>query len=808
MKHADLLARLTLEEKCRLLSGRDFWNTVGIQAKGVPSVCLSDGPHGVRRQAGASDQLGIGASLPATCFPTAAAVACSWDPALAEAIGEALGEEAAGQGVGVLLGPGLNIKRSPLCGRNFEYFSEDPLLSGRMAAGYVRGIQKNGISACLKHFAANNAELRRQASDSVVDERTLREIYLTGFEIAVLESAPKCVMAAYNRVNGVYANENAHLLKHILREEWGFDGFVVSDWGAGNDFVEGVRAGSNLEMPSTGGDSPEQLMAAVAEGRIDEAEIDARVDELLGVVLPVSAAVERRAGKGFDEQAHHALARRACEESAVLLKNEDGMLPLRSGTRVAVIGDFARNPRYQGAGSSMVNATLADSLLDAMKGGPLALVGYARGCPRTGPGDAALRSEAAKLASRADVAIVYVGLDEISESEGLDRRHMRLPDSQVELLEAVSAANPNVVALLAAGTPVEMPWIERCRALLYGGLCGQAGAGALLDIVCGRVNPSGKLAESYPMADGDCPCAAYSSPDGRQAEYREGLYVGYRYYETVDAKVRFPFGHGLSYTAFEYSDLALSPGGASFTLTNTGKLAGAEIAQLYVCAKSPRAFRPAKELKGFAKVPLAPGGSRRVTIPFDRYSFRWFNTRTDRFEVDDGEYGILIGASASDIRLSGALHVAGTGSPLPEGMDALPDYASGRVAAVPDAEFERLLGHPIPQDAPPETLGINDTISDMRRAKSLKARLLWRLLAARMEWNARRGRLSLPLIYIYNTPFRGIGKTSGGYVSQQMCESLLTIINGHGLSFFKGMGGLAAGFFRQWKARRRAARLR
>lgn len=804
LKHEALVARLTLEEKCHLLSGRDFWNTVGIRDKGVPSITLSDGPHGLRRQEGSSDQLGIGGSLPATCFPTASAVANSWDPLLGEAVGEALGEEAASQGVGVLLGPGLNIKRSPLCGRNFEYFSEDPYLSGKLAAGYVRGIQKNGVAACLKHFAANNIEQRRQASDSVVDERTLRELYLTGFEIAVREAGPGAVMSAYNAVNGVYADENPHLLREILRDEWGFDGFVVSDWGACNDFAAGVRAGANLEMPSTGGDSPEQLLRAVGEGRVPEAEIDARVDELLSVVVPVSRAVAERKGRSFDARAHHALARRACAESAVLLKNEGGLLPLTPGTRVAVLGDFAKTPRYQGAGSSAVNPTTVDSLLDKLGETPLEPTGYAQGYPRVGPGSASLRDEAAALAKGADVALLVLGLDEAGESEGIDRPHMRLPDSQVLLLEAVSAVNPNVVVLLAAGSPVEMPWIGKCRALLHGYLCGQAGAGALLDILCGRVNPSGRLAESYPLRYEDCPAASWLPAKRRSVEYREGLYVGYRYYETVGMPVRFPFGFGLSYTTFEYSNLEAGESGATFTLANTGETAGAEVAQLYVSAKRPGVCRPAKELKGFIKVWLEAGERRRVTIPLDDKAFRYFNTRTDRFEIDGGEYGILIGASVADIRLSGTLTIGGTDAPLPFVPEALPDYASGHVTNVPDGEFERLLGRPIPDDTWSGPLGMNDAICQMAYARSLKARLAWRLMTALLDRGNRRGKPNLTLVFVYNMPFRAICKLSGGFVSQEMCEALLTIVNGHALACLKGLGGLIAGYFRQRRRRKRA----
>ncbi len=804
LKHADIIKKLTLEEKAHLLSGRDFWSTVSVEAKGVPSIQLSDGPHGLRKQEGAGDQLGLNGSLPATCFPTAATIANSWDPTLGERIGECLGEEAAAQGVAVLLGPGMNIKRSPLCGRNFEYFSEDPYLAGKIAAGYIRGIQKNGVSACPKHFAANGTELRRQASDSVMDERTLREIYLTAFEIAVRESRPKSIMSSYNLINGVYANENAHLLQEILRDEWGFDGFVVSDWGANNDFVEGVRAGSHLEMPSTGGDSPNQLIAAVREGRIGEDMVDRRVDELLDVVLSTAEAVKRHGGKAFDVEAHHQIARQASEESVVLLKNEGGILPLKAGTKVALIGDFAKTPRYQGAGSSVVNPTKLDSTLDVIKDFPLELAGFEGGYPRVGAGDPAMREAAVALAKKADVALLYLGLDEISESEGLDRSHMRLPQSQIDLLKAVSEANPNVVVVMSAGSAVEMPWLDQCKGMVHGYLCGQAGASAVLKAVCGQINPSGKLNESYPIAYEDCSTAPYFPAVQRNVEYREGLYAGYRYYTTVGKKVLFPFGFGLSYTTFEYSDLTATDSEVTFTLTNTGKMDGAEVAQLYVHAVSPNVYRPARELKGFAKIFLKAGESRQVTIPLDDKAFRYFNAKTNRFEIDGGAYELQVGASVEDIRLKATVTVKGTDAPLPFAKGELPSYEKGEITKVGDAEFAKLLGHPIPDGSWSGTLQMNDAICQLYYAKSLKARFIYKIMTAMLNKSIEKGKPDLNIIFTYNMPFRAIGKMTGGLVSQEMCESIVTIVNGHGIAFCKGLVGLIGGFFKQMGVSKKA----
>ena len=801
MKHQDIISKLTLEEKCYLLSGKDFWQTRSVKAKGVPNMTLSDGPHGIRKQEGAGDQLGLNGSLPATCFPTAATIANSWDPALGEEIGRYLGEEAASQDVCVLLGPGLNIKRNPLCGRNFEYFCEDPYLAGKMAAGYIRGMQANGVSACPKHFAANNTELRRQASDSVVDERTLREIYLTGFEIAVKESAPKSIMSSYNMINGVYANENEHLLQEILRDQWGFDGFVVSDWGASNDHVEGVRAGSHLEMPSTGGDSDEELIDAVRSGKIPVEMVDKRVDEILDVILSTRKAVDPLKGKEFNIDAHHAMAMKASEQSIVLLKNDDGILPLKKGSKVAVIGEFAQKARYQGAGSSVVNCTKLDNAMDVIGNFELNVVGFEAGYPRSGAGEPAMQAKAVDLAKKADYVLLYIGLDEISESEGLDRAHMKLPQSQIDLLEAVAAVNDNIIAVMSAGSSVEMPWLNKCKAMVHGYLCGQAGASAVIKVILGEVNPSGKLSETYPIKYEDTPSAPYFPAKQRTVEYREGLYVGYRYFETAKVPVLFPFGYGLSYTTFEYSDLKVSDKEATFTIKNTGDMDGAEVAQLYVSARNPSIYRPAKELKGFAKVFLKAGESKQVTIKLDDKAFRYFNVKADKFEIDGGEYEILIGASVADIKLSGTVTVQGTNTLAPYDMSKLPSYASGNIKAVSDAEFTELLGHPIPNGSWSGTLQMNDAICQLYYAKSWPARQVYKIMTNMLNKSIDKGEPDLNIIFIYNMPFRAIGKMAGGAVSQKMCEDIVKIVNGH---FFSGVSGVIGGFFKQRKVQKKA----
>ena len=775
MKHADIIQKLNLEQKCALLSGGGTFTTRAFPKEGIPSITLSDGPNGVRKQAGAADHLGLNPSLPATCFPPSATVACSWDTALAEEIGEALGEEAAAQEVAVLLGPGLNIKRSPLCGRNFEYFSEDPYLSGKMAAGYVRGIQKNGISACPKHFAVNSQELRRMASDSIVDERTLRELYLTGFEMVVKEAHPKSIMSSYNLINGTYANENRHLLMDILRDDWGFDGMVVTDWGGSNDHALGVKNGSALEMPCPGNDSIRELMAAVQSGKISESDVDARLDEVLELVFTTHDAVEQ-SPRTFDADAHHALARRAAAESIVLLKNDGHLLPLTAGESVAVIGDFAETPRYQGAGSSAVNSIKVDSLLEHLDASGLKSVGFATGFDRQGKPDAAKKAEAVALAKQANVVLLCLGLDEIKESEGIDRADMELAANQLELLDAISAVNPNVVVLLSAGASLETPWLKNCRALVYGALGGQAGAGAMLDVLTGKLCPSGKLAETWANAYTETPAKDNFAGDGRTVEYREGLYVGYRYYQTAGVPVAFPFGYGLSYTTFAYSGLKASAGGVTLTVKNTGSCAGAETVQLYVAKPDAKIFRPAQELKGFAKVQLAPGESKTVTIPLDDKAFRYWNVQTNQWEIEGGNYELWVGASCEDIRLKATVLVNGTGAENPVAELALVHYQTGDVTHVTDKEFAALLGHAIPEDK--IRIDRNMTLGELNHGRSPLGWLVWAVLTFLLNRSIRNGKPDLNILFQYNMPLRALAKMTNGAVSMGMVDGIVWELKG------------------------------
>ncbi|MBQ9589731.1 MAG: glycoside hydrolase family 3 C-terminal domain-containing protein [Butyrivibrio sp.] len=795
MKYQDIIEKMTIEEKAAFLSGKGEWQTRDFERLGIPSIFCSDGPHGIRKQAGAGDHLGLNASLPATCFPTAATIANSWDTELGEELGKTLGEEAMAEGVNVLLGPGLNIKRSPLCGRNFEYFSEDPYLAGKMAASYVRGIQSKGVYACPKHFAVNSQELRRMAMNSVLDERTLREIYLTGFEIAVKEGKAKTIMSAYNEVNGTYANENKHLLTDILRDDWGFDGIVITDWGASNDHALGVAAGSNLEMPNPGLDSARELIAAVESGKISIEDVDARVDELLDAVMTLYVNAQGKSDS-FDTHAHHKVARKAAAESTILLKNEDNILPLKAGAKVAVIGDFAFVPRYQGAGSSLVNPTKVETIQEMIGSYDIQVIGSCRGYSRTGEEDAATKKEALDIASRADYVLFFFGLNEDSESEGMDRTHMRIPQNQINLLQELGQVNHNLIGIISAGSAIEMPWHHYLKAMLHCYLNGQAGAGAVLDILTGRVNPSGKLSETIPRRLEDTPAYRYYPSQERNSEYRESLYVGYRYYDTADVPVLYPFGFGLSYTKFEYSDLNVNDKGVSFTIKNTGKVDGAEVCQLYVGLDKAKVFRPKKELKGFAKVFLKAGESKKVEISFDDKTFRYWNTKTNKWEVEGGEYQVMVGASSADIKLCDTVKIEGTNAELPYTEKDIPVYYTGKIQTVADADFEKLLGRSIPDGKWSGQLTSNDAICQLYYAKSGLARFAYKRLTAMKKKADESGKPDLNVLFIYNMPFRAMAKMTGGAVSMDMVDGIVSLVNGH---FFSGLGKIISGYFRNSK---------
>lgn len=789
LRYKEIIDKMTIEEKALMMSGKNTWETQDFEKYGIQSMTMSDGPHGLRRQAGAGDHLGLNASLPATCFPTAAAVANSWDEALAELIGMALAEEAVTMDVNVILGPGLNIKRSPLCGRNFEYFSEDPYLAGKMAAGYIRGIQSKGIAACPKHFAANSQELRRMANNSVVDERTFREIYTTGFEIAVKEGHARAIMSAYNEINGVYANENSHLLQEILVDEWGFDGIVISDWGGSNDHALGVKNGSHLEMPGTGKSGMNDILKAIYEGELEEEVLDQRLDELLGVIFDTHKSTEEAVHQDFDAEAHNELARRAAQESIVLLKNDDNILPLSSTkAKIAIIGDFARNPRYQGAGSSLVNpAKNPESFLDVIANSDFDIIGYEQGYVRNKKPNMQKQKAAVELAKKADIVLLFAGLDEASESEGLDREHMRMPDAQNNLINEITTVNQNVIVVLSAGSPIEMPWYSYVKAIVHGYLGGQAGASAMLSVLNGGYCPSGRLNETYPQYYKDTPAYNYYPGAERNSEFREGPYVGYRYYTTVGKKTRFPFGFGLSYTSFEYSCFSVNEDGVLFAITNTGNVKGTEVAQLYIGRKSDTVYRPVRELKGFKRVTLEPGEKQFVTIPFDDKSFRFFDTRTNTWEIETGTYDIMIGKDAEHIIFEEQLMVDGT---VPDGRyssQSTPDYFSGSIRKVPDDEFEKIYGRSLPQNSWNGDIHMNDAVCQLYYGKGVLGRLICFGLKNAISISKKRGVPSLNLLFNYNMPIRGYAKMTGGVVTMEMARALTEMANGHRI---KGTGHL------------------
>ena len=795
MKHGDIIKKMTLEEKCAYLSGKNAWATRSFSDIGVDALYHADGPTGVRKQAGKGDHLGLNESVPATCFPTAATLANSWDVELLERVGEGLGLEAAAEDVNVLLGPGINIKRNPLCGRNFEYYSEDPYLSGKLAAAMIKGIQSNGIAACVKHFAVNSQELRRMSMDAVLDERTLREIYITAFEIAIKEGRPKSIMTSYNMVNGVYANENEHLLKDILKKDIGFEGMVVTDWGASNDHALGVKNGSSLEMPAPGLESARELLNALKTGKIDESDIDARVDELIEITLSTKNKKKIKDKEKLLKD-NNKLAREAAVKSIVLLKNEEKILPLDRTKKIAIIGDFAFTPRYQGAGSSMVNATIVDNV-QRLIGNDLNIIGMAHGYTRFDKEDEMQVKEAIELAKQADIVLYFFGLSEASESEGLDRTHLRIPSNQISLMEKLAAVNENIVGIISAGSCIEMPWENNLKAILHGYLFGQAGVGAVFELLTGRYSPSGKLSESIVKKYDDVPNKRYYPSKERTSEYRESIFVGYRYFTTANVSVLYPFGYGLSYTEFRYSDIEVDKDKVSFHIENTGKMAGEETAQLYIGIKNSNIFRAKLELKGFKKVSLNPGEKKRLTVYFDDKSFRFYNVATDAFEVESGEYDIYIGSSCMDIRLQSTLYVEGNMKISPYKKDELPSYFEGKVTYIQDSEYRILLGRDIPDGSWGGKLEINDALCQMYYAKSFIARFVYKMLDKKLKKSLEGGVPDLNTLFQFNMPFRAIAKMSNGQVSMEMVHSIVKLVNGH---FFKGMGGIISGYFKNRKA--------
>lgn len=782
MKHEDLLKRMTLEEKASYCSGSDFWHTEAYDKYGLPSIMWTDGPHGIRKRAdkkSGKEKSGLLGGVPAICFPTAATTACSWDPDLLYEMGTLLGEECLAEKVSVLLGPGINMKRSPLCGRNFEYFSEDPLLAGELAAAMINGVQSKGIGTSLKHYAVNNQETRRMTVNAVADERALREIYLTAYEIAVKKAQPWTVMCMYNRLNGTYGAENKWLLTDVLRHDFGFEGIVITDWGANNERVPGLLAGQNLEMPSSNGLGNSKIIDAVNHGDISEKELDESVDGVLDVIVKANQVLGEHS---YDKEAHHKAARKIAGQCMVLLKNEDKMLPLDKKSHVAVIGQMAKKPRYQGAGSSIVNSVKVDNAFDTMTKEGINTV-YADGYsmdPKNKKSTTSYINEAVKAAEQSEYVLVFAGLPDDYESEGFDRNNMRIPPEQVALIEAVSSVNRNTAVILAGGSSIEMPWEVNVKAILNTYLGGEASGSAATDIIFGDINPSGKLAETFPYSLNENPSFNYFPGHTATVEYRESVFIGYRYYDTAKKDVRYPFGFGLSYTTFEYSDIKLSAKKikadgkltVSFKVKNTGDYDGAEVAELYVKDDESVIFRPEKELKGFKKVFLKKGEEKEISIDLEKRAFAFYDTALKDWHVETGTFTIMVGSSSRDIKLTASVNVTSdTDAAIPDFRETAPCYYTGDIMNVPAAQFEAVLGCKLPpaDNADYPNLSFSNTLEDSEKGRNGKK--ICGLLRKAV------GDEGMACAVALQTPIKDFIAMSMGVFSEEMAQRLLDVLN-------------------------------
>lgn len=788
-----ILSQLSLEEKASLCSGSTFWLTQPVDGKGIPAVWVSDGPSGMRKEIVSGGTNIMQKSEPATCFPGACTTASSWDIELVEEIGKAIGEEAKALKVCTVLGPGVNIKRSPLCGRNFEYFSEDPLLAGHMGAAWVHGVQSVGVGTSLKHYAANNQEYLRMSIDSVIDERALREIYLSAFEHIVKTEQPTTIMCSYNRLNGKYLSDNKELLTDILRDEWGFKGIVMSDWGAVNDRVDGIEAGLDLEMPTNNGMNDRRIVQAVKDGKLSEEALD-RV-----ALRMIKFAIEHKAAEDVsfkvDLDKNHQIARKAAANSAVLLKNDDNALPLKKDQNIAVIGGLAKKLRYQGGGSSHIAATKIVSFTDALDNVGQAYE-YADGYTFKGDGySSKLIKEAVEVAKGKDAVLVFIGLTDAYESEGYDRTHINLPDSHNILVEEISKVNPNIIVALSCGSPVKVKaWDSKVKAIVNFYLGGQAGGEAAYDVLYGAVNPSGKLAETFPRHNRDNIVAKYFPMGPRNVQYRESVYVGYRYFDAANQRVQYPFGYGLSYTTFEYSDIKLSADkinegenlSVSFTIKNTGKVAGAEVAQLYVADKQSTIFRPVKELKGFKKVYLEAGESKTVSIELDSRAFSYYNVLIKDWHIESGEFDILVGASSRDIKLSATVYVksANSDAPIPDYREKAPFYYNPaqnakEERAIPHEQFEALLGRKLETNKvfKKGELTMNNSLKQC--AVSPWGRSIYRLVKFGSKIVASSAENPEMITEsVKDMPLRSTSAMTGGLITQRSLAGLVDMVNG------------------------------
>ncbi len=798
LKHADLIAQMTLEEKASMCDGLDYWHSQPVERVGIKSIALNDGPHGIRKKGDPKENKDVLKGLPAICFPTASATACSWDTDLIYKMGEALGDECRKEQVSVLLGPGTNIKRSPLCGRNFEYFSEDGLLAGEMSAAFINGVQSKGIGTSLKHYAANNQETRRMTVNAVVDERTLRETYLLPFEIAVKKSQPWTVMNSYNRLNGTYAAENKWLLTDVLRDDWGYEGVVITDWGAENDRVAGLLAGQEIEMPTSSGIGTKLIIDAVNDGSFDVAVLDAAVDKI--IELTKKAEPVLGGTYTYDSDAHHQLAREIAAQCMVLMKNDNNVLPLKKDAKIALIGEMAHTPRYQGAGSSLINPIKLDCAYSTMKEMGVNFTfskGYElKKCKEKKAMELILDARA--KAKEADVAVVFVGLTDEYETEGADRHHLSIPPMHNILVEEVLKVNPNTVVVLSGGAAVEMPWANKVPAILNMFLTGQAGGSAVCDILFGDVNPSGKLSETYPLALEDNSSYNYFPGTTVSVEHREGVYVGYKYYDTANKEVAFPFGFGLSYTTFEYSDIKVSADSikdtdtvtVSFKVKNTGDVDGAEVAQLYVNDVESTIYRPVKELRGFKKVFLKAGEEKEVEITLDKRAFAYYNVNINDWHVESGEFKILVGASSRDIKLETTINVESTVEAIvPDYKATAPCYYGADVMNVSADAFKAVYGKELPPSERDKTapFTVLNTIEDSQDSKW--GGRIYRLLIKLLGADTMAGAVATQL------PIKNFISMSFGLFSPEMAQGLIMIIHedklGKGLKvIFKGVPNL------------------
>lgn len=791
-----IIEKMTLEEKAALCSGLDFWQTKPNDRLNIPAAVVSDGPHGLRKEDNSDESVGVKRSFPATAFPPAVNIASSWDESLAYEVAEQLALECIDQEVSVILGPGTNIKRSPLCGRNFEYFSEDPYLAGKMSKAYIEGCQSKNIGTSLKHFAANNQERLRMTISSVIDERTLREIYLAPFEEAV-KAQPWSVMCSYNRINGVYSSDNKRLLTDILRDEWGFNGIVVSDWNAVNNRVEGILAGLDLEMPACGGKTDAQIVKAVKEGKISEEDVDKVVYRLLEFVYKCDANIDKEYKADYDKA--HMVAKKAAEKSMILLKNNNKTLPLKDLNDVVVIGELANTMRYQGAGSSRINPYKLVSFIDALKQEGIRY-DFHPGYTLNGDGyDKNLFEEAKAYVNTDKPVVVFVGLTDEYETEGADRQHMSLPSAQEDLIKMVSSVNKNAIFVMLEGSPVEMPWIDEVDTLINAYLPGEAGGEALVDVILGKVNPSGKLAETYPIKLEDNIVSEYFPMGPRNVEYREGIFVGYRYYDSAKKNVLFPFGYGLSYTTFEYSNIKVDGYKVSFDITNTGEYDGEEVAQIYIKDLTPKVFKAEKELKGFKKVFIKKGETVSVDIELDRRSFAFYNTKINDWSATNGTYEIMVGSSSRDIRLSQTVEM----TTLDENVEVenyiemCPEYYSmSEVSSISDKSFKAIYAQEIPDNVIPPRgkMDYNTTIGDL--SCCLVGKIILAVAPGVIKSSVPNADFTTMLMLeqgMKEMPLRGLNGISQGLLSDEIVDGMLLWANKHRL---KGLGKMIVGLFK------------